>query len=456
MEFMKILSSLYRDRFSADENVLRLYWRDYWPLAVLKEIQNKPYNKPLGVLWPESPEEISDILKLAKKYGFKIVPYAGGSGVSGAAMGEDSLVLDMRRMNRILSLNEDDLTVTVESGIYVKELEEFLNRRGYTLRHFPQSYPEAVIGGLISTFSTGQYSTKYGGIEDIVLNLEVVTPYSAITWLRKNTVPRSAAGPDLKKLFIGAEGQFGIITKAVLKIRPLPNYIWKNAFSCDDFLKANYMVKKLLIKNIFPAIIRIYDREDSLIRFSEDSNIMLMVVEEYDEDIFNIVIEKIKAYLSKENCVDTGSKYVDKWFEKRFDAISELIKYILPMNLWFDTIETAATWGNLSKLYNNVKTSLTNLDGVLSVLAHSSHFYLNGVCIYFTMAFKQDEDLYWSIWDKTLKEILKNGGTITHHHGVGRLKYKWLPKEILGGFLLLKRIKNAVDKDKVIGSGSWL
>ena len=344
----------------------------------------------------------------------------------------------------------------MESGIYVKELEEYLNHKGYTLRHFPQSYPEAVIGGLISTFSTGQYSTKYGGIEDMVLNLEIVTPHGDITWLRKNTVPRSAAGPDLKRLFIGAEGQFGIVTKAVLKIRPLPNYIWRNTFLCDDFLKANYAIKKLLVNNIVPALVRIYDRQDSLLRFSEDSNITLIVIEEYDKDIFNLLTEKVKSYLSNEDCVDAGSKYVSEWFKKRFDTISELNKYLVPMNLWFDTIETATTWSNLSRLYNNVKANLTNLEGVLSVLTHSSHFYLNGMCIYFTIIFKQNMDLYWGIWDIALNNILKGGGTITHHHGVGRLKYKWLPNELLSTFSILKKIKNTLDENHILNSGGWL
>ncbi len=456
MSFVRLLSQLYGDRFSTDKSILKLYWRDYWPLLVLKELQNKPHTMPLGVLWPESAEEVSNVLKLSNKYKFKIVPYAGGSGVNGAIIGENNIIIDIRKMNKILSLNEDDLTVIVESGIYIKELEEYLNHKGYTLRHFPQSYPEAVVGGLISTFSTGQYSTKYGGIEDIVLNLEIVTPYGDITWLRKNTVPRSASGPDLKRLFIGAEGQFGIITKAVLKIRPLPNYIWRNTFLCDDFSKANYAIKKLLVNNIVPALVRIYDKQDSLIRFSEDSNVMLIVIEEYDEDMFNLIVEKVKAYLSNENCINAKSKYVDEWFKKRFDITSELVKYLIPMDLWFDTIETATTWSNLPRLYTSVKAKLMDLEGVLSVLAHTSHFYLNGMCIYFTIIFKQNIDLYWDIWNIALNNILKEGGTITHHHGIGRLKYKWVPNELLGAFSILKKIKDILDKNRVLNSGGWL
>lgn len=456
LEFMKILSRLYGDRFSEDEDVLKVYWRDYWPFAVMKDFLGKPYNKPLGVIWPESPEEIACILKLAKKYGFKVVPYGGGSGVNGAALGEKSIVLDMKRMNDILSLNEDNLTVTVESGVYVKELENYLNRRNYTLRHIPQSFPEAVIGGLISTFSTGQYSTKYGGIEDMVLNLEIVTPSGDITWLRKNTVPRSAAGPDLKMLFIGAEGQLGIITKAVLKIRPQPKYIWKNAFVFDDFIEANYVIKKLLKNNIIPAIVRIYDREDSLIRFSIEGNVLLIVMEEYLEGFFNTVVKTISSLFSKEKCVDAGPKYVDKWFEKRFDAISELTKYLLPMGLWFDTVETGVMWSSLPHLYNNFKNNLLDIDGVVSILTHSSHFYLNGVCLYFTIAFRQNEKLYWMIWDKAMTTVLENGGTITHHHGVGRLRSKWIHKELLGGYPILRRIKEAIDTNRLLSSGGWL
>ena len=422
----------------------------------MREILGREFSYPKAVVWPETVEEVVHIIRLANKYGFKIVPYGGGSGVTGAALGEGSVVVDLRRMNRILSLNEDDLTVTVEAGIYLKELEEYLNKKGYTLRHIPQSYPEAVIGGLISTFSIGQYSTKYGGIEDMVLNLEVVTPYGEATWLRKNTVPRSAAGPDLKMFFIGGEGQFGIITKAVLKIRPLPTYIWRNSFIFKDFIEANYAVREMIKDGVAPAVLRIYDKEDSNIRFNVDGNVLLVIVEEYVEDIFKAVIENVSRILSLKGGVDSGEGYVDKWLENRFDIISEISKFLLPMNYWFDTLETVVTWGGLDILYTSLKRELSNIEGVLPVLAHSSHFYLNGVCTYFTIVFERREEIYWRIWDKAMDVVLKNGGSISHHHGVGRLRSKWLPNEILGGYRLLKKIKSSIDPNRVMGGGGWL
>jgi alkyldihydroxyacetonephosphate synthase len=411
--------------------------------------------KPVLVLWPETVDEIIESVKLANKYKFRLVPYGGGSGVNGAALCDGSVVIDLRRMNNIISLSEEDLIVVVESGIYLKEIEEFLNRRGYTTRHIPQSYPEAVIGGLISTSSIGQYSTKYGGIEDMVLNLEVVTPSGKVTWLRKNTVPRSAAGPDLKSLFIGGEGVFGIITKATLKIRPLPKYIWKNAYTFKDFIEANRIAKDLIQRGVMPAVLRIYDKESSNLRFGLDENIMLLIVEENDKDMFRAKVEAISKTLHSHKGREVGDKYVDKWLKKRFDTISEVTSYLIPMGLWFDTIETATLWSNFPIMYNRFKEGIGHLKGVIAILAHTSHFYLNGVCIYFTIVFERSEELYWNIWRKAISIILNHGGSISHHHGVGKLRSRWLPEELEGGYQILRIIKNALDPEGVVGRG-WL
>ncbi len=456
MEFIENLKKKFGEKCSTEREVLKVYWRDYWPLAIMNESLGKKVRYPIAVIWPENTEEVLEVVKLANKYGFKIVPYGGGSGVTGAALGADSVVIDLRRMNKIISLNKEDLTVTVESGIYLKELEEKLNKEGYTLRHIPQSYPEAVIGGLISTFSIGQYSTKYGGIEDIVLNMEVVTPYGEVTWLRKNTVPRSAAGPDLKMLFIGGEGQFGIVTKAVLKIYPLPKYIWMNTYVFEDFIEANFAVRQLLKTGAIPAVIRIYDREDSNVRFNIDGNVMLIIVENNNEKLHNATIEVVSDTLASSGGEEIGDKYVEKWMENRFDIISEITKFLIPMNMWFDTIETVATWSNLGKLYKAFKKEVAEIEGVLPVLAHSSHFYLNGACIYFTMIYEKNEKVYWNMWEKAMEVILDNGGSISHHHGIGRLKGKWIKDEILGGYDIINRIKSALDTRNIIGSGGWI
>ncbi len=455
MGFINSLKKLFGERASTDDEVLKIYWRDYWPLAVMREALGQEIILPIAVVWPEDTEEVIEVVKLANKHGFKIVPYGGGSGVTGAAIGSGAVVMDLRRMNNILSIDEDDLTVTVEAGLYLKDLEEKLNEMGYTIRHIPQSYPEAVIGGLISTFSIGQYSTKYGGIEDMVLNLEVVTPYGEVTWLRRNIVPRSAAGPDLKKLFIGAEGQLGIVTKAVLKIRPLPNHTWMNTYIFRDFIEANYAVRELIKNGIVPAVIRIYDKEDSNVRFNVDGNIMLIIIEEYIEEIHDVMVDAASKILSTQGGSEAGETYVRKWLDNRFDIISEITKFLLPMNLWFDTIETITTWSKLDRLYRTFKSEVSSVEGTLPVLAHSSHFYLNGACIYFTMIFERKEDVYWRLWNKAMKVLLENGGSISHHHGIGRLRSKWIEEELLGGYDIIKRIKSVMDPNNIMGSG-WL
>jgi len=456
MEYLDELKKYFGERYTDEEDILKLYSRDYWPLSLMKEYKGIEIKIPKAVVWPLNSSEVSYIMKLAKKYRFKIIPYGGGSGVCGAILDGDSIVIDMRKMNKILSIDEDSLTITVETGIYIKELEEYLNKRGYTLRHIPQSYPEAVLGGLISTFSIGQYSTKYGGIEDMVLNLEIASPNGDITWLRKNTVPRSAVGPDLKNLYIGSEGQFGIITKAVLKIRPYPKYIWKASYAYENFIDANYIVKELVINGIRPSVIRIYDEDDSRIRFNIGKNLILIMIEENNEKIFNTFVEVTEEVMNKAGARYIGEEFIDRWLKNRFDTINEIYRYLLPLGLWYDTIETSVLWSKLSRLYTTFKENIGKLNDVYGVLAHSSHFYLNGLCIYFTIVFKNDIKLYWRIWDEASKIILENGGTLSHHHGVGRLREKYIKDELKYSYNILKRIKNAIDPENIMGSGGWL
>jgi alkyldihydroxyacetonephosphate synthase len=448
MGYLDELKRFFGDRFSQDEEVLMLYWRDYWPLSLLEETKGKVI-LPKAVVWPKSIDEIIYLVKTANKLRFKITPYGGGSGVIGAIKGGD-VIVDLRGLNKILEVNEEDFYIMVEAGAYLKEIEEYLNSLGYTLRHIPQSYPETVIGGLISTLSMGQYSTKYGGIENMVLNLEVVLPNGDITWLRKNTVPRSAI-QDLRFLFLGGEGKFGIITKAILKIHPIPRFIWKNSYLCDDFIQANYIIRDLIRSGIYPAVIRIYDKNESQIRFGVDGVLILLIVEEHDKSILDSIINYVNNKFVECGFKEIGEKPIDKWLKNRFNTINEIINYLIPTNLWFDTIDTAVLWSKFPNLYKKIYQELMKLKGVKYIMSHSSHFYLNGISLYFTVIYEPDEKIYWKIWDTAMRVILNNGGTISHHHGSGRLRRRWVKTELNNSYKFLKRIQASIDVNKVFG-----
>jgi alkyldihydroxyacetonephosphate synthase len=454
-EFLRELEAAVGGRCSSSPDTLRIYSRDYWPLALLKEVKGEELPLPIAVAWPESLEEVVKLVKLCNEYRVPFVPYAGGSGVIGATICERCLVIDVKRMNKVIHLSEEDSYVLVESGIMLRKLEEFLNGRGFTLRHFPQSYPEAAIGGLIATKSVGQYSTKYGGIEDLLIDLEAVAPDGGVIPLRRNIVPRASTGPEIKSLLLGSEGQLGIITKAALKVFKIPPFDYKNSFAFKSFEDALMAVKEIVQSGLTPAVARVYDEDDSSVRFGDGRDLLILILEEYSKPLLEAKVSEIGRIISRYGGREAGEDYVEKWLEKRFDVISELKKLVVPMGLWFETIETAATWSNLIKIHSKFK-EIKKVRGVYAVLAHASHFYEVGACLYFTLTYEADEKVYWDIWREAMRVVLENGGTISHHHGIGLLRREWIFSEIGPSLDYLRRIKSALDPRKLSNPGKFL
>lgn len=444
------------ERFTDDSKMLKIYSRDFWPLLVLKESRGEQLPMPLAIAWPKTVEEVISLVKLCNEFNIPFTPYGGGSGVTGAAPCRDCLVIDIKSMNNILELYEEDMYVLVEAGVMIKKLEEYLNSRGYTIRHIPQSFPEAVIGGLIATLSTGQYSTKYGGIEDLLLDIEIVTPDGGLIPLRNKIVPRTSTGPNIKRLMLGSEGQLGIITKAALKIFPIPQHVFKNAYLFNSFKEALNTAKELMLLGLYPAVFRIYDRDEASVRFNEDKDLVILIVEEWSKALLDAKASELRMIMKSRGAVEIGEEYVDRWLEKRFDVISDVAKLLVPLGLWFDTIETAAAWSILPKVYREFKNEVKNVKGVNSVLAHASHFYTIGACIYFTVIFEADEEAYWRVWKKAMSILIKYGATISHHHGIGVLRREWLERELGESLKYLKKIKQVFDPKNLSNPGKFM
>ncbi|MFZ8854819.1 MAG: FAD-binding oxidoreductase [Thermofilaceae archaeon] len=455
-EFLRKVEEAVGGRVASDADTLRLYSRDYWPLALLKEARGEELPRPLAVAWPESVEEVVQLVRLCNEYRVPFVPYAGGSGVIGATMCEGCLVIDVKRMNRVLSFSEEDALVVAESGVLLRKLEEFLNERGFTLRHIPQSYPEAALGGLIATMSTGQFSTKYGGIEELLVDLEAVAPDGWLIPMRRSIVPRAATGPDLKRLLIGSEGQLGVVTKAALKVFPLPSHTWRRAFAFPSFEAGLRAMREIMLAWATPAVARLYDRDDSAARFHDARDILLLIVEEGEEELLRAKVSVIERVVAKHGGVDIGEEYVEKWLRTRFDVISELKKLVVPLGLWFDTIETAATWSNLPRVYYEFKKRVRAVKGVYAVLAHASHFYTTGACIYFTLTYEASEEVYWRMWREAMRTLLEEGATISHHHGIGLLRREWVGEELGAALEYLRKVKKVLDPMGVSNPGKWL
>ncbi len=436
-----------------DPALLTGYERDYWPLIVGLEYSGRwTPTPPKATVLVDNEENVETVVYLAYKHKVPLVPYAGGTGVLGGAIPlRDSVVVDVSPMNDYGWYDEEALVVYADAGTPLKHLEEWLNSEGYTLRHFPQSYPTALIGGLVATKSIGQYSTGYGGIEDIVLGLHIATYKYGLVKVRP--VPRRSVLWSLKHMFVGSEGLLGIITRVYLQAKPLPECIIPLAYEFESFELAIKRASRSLHYRITPEILRIYDETESQAMFGVEKSLMIAVVEGLC-DIVDARLKLMNKLLEKE---PIDSTYAEKWLNERFNVI-EKIRDLAKIGLAFDTIEVAGLWGNLLKIHSEIVSKAPDIDGVMYASAHASHFYYGGAALYFTVVFDMNKlpTAYNEVWDLIETTTAKYGGTISHHHGIGLHRLKWITLDYgENGLNLLKDVKKAIDpegifRDKIV------
>ncbi|WP_253276545.1 FAD-binding oxidoreductase [Thermococcus sp. EP1] len=449
-DVLKHLISILGNRISTKDVDLLSYSRDYWPITLHWMLKGKIPALARAIVWPKNTKEVQEVVKIAYENDIPIYTYGGGSGVLGGAIPEQGgIVVDMKKM-RSIKLHEENLLVEVEAGTNGYYLEKYLNKKGYTLGHFPQSLYPSTIGGWIATKATGQFSTKYGGIEDMVLGLEAVLPWGDVVTLKPHV--RSATGPDLKTLFIGSEGILGIITKAWLKIWPYPEKRILLSFASETLEEALDSVNRILKRGARPAVVRIYDVVETkrhFYKFDEVyGKIATIIILEGDSKL----VEAEKQIIEEEfKGKALGEDLVKHWLETRFN-VKEASEFA-PLGVVFDTIEVSIHWNKAIKLYRSLINVMRSVKGTLFASAHASHFYPQGVCFYFTFAGipKGDPTEYYNkVWDAAMKTTLEVGGAISHHHGIGRQRGKWLKEDLGPAFEVLKRVKNALDEKKIM------
>lgn len=422
------------------------YLKDWWPLLW---ITNEAVGKAWAAVKPVNVDEVAALAKFASAKGVPLFVRGGGSSVTGASIPSDGIVVDMQGLNQILDLDEDNRTVTVQAGTKLNVLEGSLNSKGFSLSQFPQSFELATIGGFISTLGTGQYSTAYGGIEDSVLRLEVVLPSGEVVWTRKTGVPRSSVGPDLCRLFIGAEGSLGMVVAAELKIRRLPSNVWKAAYNFSDYRSAVSACKSLLELDVRPAVCRAYNETESAFQFQEQACTLLLVYHFRSKAVLEAVRSEVTSVVES-NSVPADPALVDRWLENRFN-FEKQIESVRKMGYTLETIEVAARWSRTMELYADAIDSVSRVPGVAGVGAHVSHLYDAGACIYFTILLEPKKETYAAMWDTMARVTRKHDATISHHHGVGILKKVYAADEI--PVQLLGKIKKALDPGSVLGPG---
>jgi alkyldihydroxyacetonephosphate synthase len=451
-------------------------------------------NPPDAVVWPQdgaSEEQVASILQWAAEQRIAVVPFGGGSSVTGGVETLERpgqrgvLSLDLARMNRLLALDLVSRTATVQAGILGPDLERALNAQGFMLGHFPQSFEFSALGGWIATRSAGQSSTGYGKIEDMVVSLRVVTPAGIV---ETRVVPASAAGPELKALLIGSEGVFGVITQAVLKIHPLPMARDYRGLLFRSFSDGLAAIREVLQSGLAPAVVRLSDNDETrsslalrepptgrgerlketlglrlLARrgHSLETGCLLILGCEGAEEVVRETGRAARAICQAHGAFDLGHGAGRSWLQERF-ALPYLRDVLLDRGVMTDTLETATTWDKLETLYSSLKAAIASAietSGVQPwVMAHVSHCYPQGASLYFTFLAKQTpgrEIEQWLAIKKAATDcIMQNGGTLSHHHGVGYEHAPWLEAEDTApGVAALRAVKRSLDPPGIMNPG---
>ncbi|WP_374712986.1 FAD-binding oxidoreductase [Symbiobacterium terraclitae] len=436
---------------------------DTWPLRLVQQVAGAQPVLPRLVLRPRSTAEVARALAYLSERGVPVVPYGGGSGVTGGAVPTaESVVLDLGAMNQILSLDADNMTVTVQPGVLLADLERWVNERGFITGHYPQSIDVAQVGGLVATFSAGQFSTKYGNIEDMLAGLEAVLPSGEV--VRIHCVPRRAVGPDLRHLWIGSEGTLGVITEVTLKLFPKPAERWMQAYAVPSMRQGLAIIQRFMQAGWKPAVVRLIDFIEAA-RLLQDTmpgeEALLILLSEGPSGYPAVEGAALDATVRDGGGRPMGERPVELWLERRND-VHEFDQYI-NMGIIVDTIEVAAPWTRIADIYEQVTTRVrAEVPELVIIMGHSSHSYIQGTNLYFIFGAQPPRDpaeverVYWSVWERVMAITRECGGTICHHHGIGKLRARWVPEELGSAWPLLRRLKQALDPGGVMNPGTLL
>jgi alkyldihydroxyacetonephosphate synthase len=373
----------------------------------------------------------------------------------GAQADTGAVILDLSRMDRIGPVDPVSRTVDVQAGVRGDGLEEELAGHGLTTGHYPQSIALSTVGGWIAASSAGQASAGFGAIEDVLLGLTAVLPQGEI--LRCRPVPRSAAGPDLRRLLVGSEGTLGVVTEATLACRPRPEGWEWLAFGFSDFAAMADALRRAARAEAGAAVIRGYDETDARFSFGQlghQGGCVALLGFPAGLTALEARKQAAAGILHQDPPNDLGTGYGAHWLQHRNDAVQVYQQVMGPeralgAGVIVDTMEVAGLWSAVPRLYDGIRNALAA--HAQAVGCHLSHLYPSGSSLYFTFLISGADDRdaearYQQAWHQAARSCTQAGGTITHHHGVGRLKAPFLAQDLgATGTEVLARIQAALD-----------
>jgi alkyldihydroxyacetonephosphate synthase len=467
--------------------ILHAYGKSYRDL--LRAQRGEVERAPDAIVFPGTHAEVERLMAVARAHGAKLIPFGGGTNIVGAveaspATAAPVVTVSLRRMNRLLALDEVSNVATLEAGALGPELEAALSARGFTLGHFPDSFEFSTLGGWLATRSAGMQSDARGKIEDMVVALKLVTPAGTLT---TPAVPKAAAGPDLNQVAVGSEGAFGIITEAVMRVYRLQPRAYRGVLM-PDFKSGVEFMRHCCAAGIAPSTMRLSNAQETefgmclkppsggvhhlLTRaigwylrnvrgFQLDQACLLILGWEGPPDEIARRRSAALRLAHSLNGFDAGQGAGDTWFARKYDY-PYLRDLVMTHGGMVDVTETTVLWKDVLPVYEKLHAALSaelrrgEFPGYVG--CHLSHAYPTGICIYFTFATARDEadplGQYLRAKRLAMDLLIGSGAALSHHHAIGYEHLPWLARYAgATGLHMLRGLKATLDPDNLCNPG---
>jgi len=439
-----------------DADIVAESSRDWWPLALHWSLRGEVPQLADLVARPTSTDDVVAVVQACNIARVPVTATGGRSGVCGASVPMfGGVVLDMTALSGVASVDAESGIVEVRPGTSGPDLEAAINdEHGLSVGHFPQSFELATVGGWVAARGAGQFSTRYGKIEDMVVGLEVVLADGTV--IRTGGAPAAAAGPDLTQVVVGSEGTLGVITNVWLRAHPLPAGERRAVYVFDTFEQGVEACRSTMRAGATPAVLRLYDGPESARgRGGDGTTCTLLVLDEGDERLVDATMSIVA-----DSCADAGGRVgdvelVEAWMQHRNDTSA--LQGLTRKGFVVDTMEIAAPWSKLTSIFDRVREAMLAVPHARAATCHLSHSYADGACLYFTFAAtppaEEIDATYIAMWDVGTRAVLAAGGNLSHHHGVGLNRNRFITEALGAAHIVLQGVKDAVDPHGIFNPG---
>jgi alkyldihydroxyacetonephosphate synthase len=443
-------------RVSTAEETISAHSYDAWPVAVKqKQANERPY-APDIVVSVRTTEEVSKVLSFANEKSIPVTAWGLGSSVVGAPLAiAGGICLDTSMMDQLIEIDERNSTVTAEAGMIGGHLESVLNERGLTLNFSPQSLHRSSIGGWVATRATGQFSSKYGGIEEALVAVEVVLANGEVVQSLK--LPRMSVGLKLNDVFIGSEGCFGIVTKVTLRIYPVAETQIFSTIDFPDVTSGVDVMREIMIRGVRPFLLRFYDLEETrfVMRNQEYPNPVMFLGTSGVKEVAEVELAACVKFAEAKGGRVVDNQGTENWMGRRFD-FSAVENVLGKPGGVAETIEISHDWDGIVRTHALLKEKLRVISK--NVLGHFSHAYVDGVSLYIILVSEEEtlEDsrrVIDDIWRISMEGALETGASIAHHHGVGLARDPYVVRSLGNGHKIIATVKAALDPKGILNPG---